>query len=264
MPIKDFGKGIKDSLKGTVDTVKDKVKSIDAEKIKGNIHSAAETVKDKAVQTGSMATEQVKKLFNKQPQEKERPMYDFSRISTKSALKLIYFLIAADGEIFQSEEEKFDAIGNELEQDFGQIKESLIGECKAVLAPTDDMKEYVESLKKGVSEVLFNSVISDGDTLIPPDLLVWDLLAVAYSDGSFGEEEQELVNYIVEQFGIDNGIFHEMHSSAETLMDLEKELTWIKSTNKPYLTIEAHVNQINERKKSLMDSVKTLISLQEV
>ncbi len=125
------------------------------------------------------------------------------------------------------------------------------------------MKEYAESLKKGVSEVLFNSVISEEDTLIPPNLLIWDLLAVAYSDECFNVEEQELVNYIVEQFGIDKGIFHEMHSSAETLMDLEKELTWIKSTNKPYLTIEAHVNQINERINTLMDSVKTLISLQE-
>ena len=125
------------------------------------------------------------------------------------------------------------------------------------------MKEYAESLKKGVSEVLFNSVISEEDTLIPPNLLIWDLLAVAYSDECFNVEEQELVNYIVEQFGIDKGIFHEMHSSTETLMDLEKELTWIKSTNKPYLTIEAHVNQINERINTLMDSVKTLISLQE-
>ena len=67
----------------------------------------------------------------------------------------------------------------------------------------------------------------------------------------------------MEQFGIDKGIFHEMQSSAETLMDLEKELAWIKSTSKPYLTIEAHVNEINERKNTLMDSVKTLISLQE-
>ncbi len=264
MAITDFGKGIMDSLKGTVDTVKDKVKNIDAEKIKGDIQGAAESVKDKAVQTGNMATEQVKKLFNKQPQETERPSYDFSRISTKSALKLIYFLIAADGKIYQSEEEEFDAIGHELDPNFEQIKDSLINECKSALGSTDDMKEYAEDLRIAVNNVIFCTKTSEEDVFISPYLLVWDLLATAYSDGSFDEEEQVLVNFIVKQFSIDKGIYHEMHSNIATLLDLEKELSWIKTTNKPYLTIEAHVNEINERKKSLMDSVKTLISLQEV
>ena len=44
-------------------------------------------------------------------------------------------------------------------------------------------------------------------------------------------------------------------------MDLEKELAWIKTTNKPYLTIEAMVNEIADRKSVIFESVKDLITL---
>ena len=53
----------------------------------------------------------------------------------------------------------------------------------------------------------------------------------------------------------------EMESSILTLMDIEKELAWIKTTNKPYLTIEAMVNELADRKSVIFESVKDLIAL---
>lgn len=52
-----------------------------------------------------------------------------------------------------------------------------------------------------------------------------------------------------------------MESSLLTLMDIEKELTWIKTTNRPYLVIEAMVNELADRKNVIFESVKDLISL---
>ena len=45
------------------------------------------------------------------------------------------------------------------------------------------------------------------------------------------------------------------------MMDIEKELTWIKTTDRPYLTIEARVNELTKRKTVIFDSVKDLITL---
>ena len=53
----------------------------------------------------------------------------------------------------------------------------------------------------------------------------------------------------------------EMESSFLTLMDLDKELNWIKTTNKPYITIETMVNEIVNRKNVIFESVKDLIVL---
>ena len=55
--------------------------------------------------------------------------------------------------------------------------------------------------------------------------------------------------------------FLELESSLLTLLDLERELNWIKSTDRPYLTIEATVNELENRKRVVFDSVTDLINL---
>ena len=69
------------------------------------------------------------------------------------------------------------------------------------------------------------------------------------------------MKYIVRKTNIDKAVFLEMESSILTLMDIEKELAWIKTTNKPYLTIEAMVNELMDRRNVIFESVKDLISL---
>ena len=52
-----------------------------------------------------------------------------------------------------------------------------------------------------------------------------------------------------------------MESSILTLMDIERELTWIKTTNRPYLTIESMVNELSDRKNVISESILDLIAL---
>lgn len=44
-------------------------------------------------------------------------------------------------------------------------------------------------------------------------------------------------------------------------MDIERELTWIKTTNRPYLTIESMVNELSDRKNVISESILDLIAL---
>ena len=92
-------------------------------------------------------------------------------------------------------------------------------------------------------------------------MLVWDLLTIAYSDESYDESERRLLKYIVRKLSIDKSVFLEMESSILTLMDLERELNWIKTTDRPYLTIENMVNELADRKNVIFESVKDLIAL---
>lgn len=183
------------------------------------------------------------------------------RIATRNALMIIYYLMAADGTILHGEEEKFDAIGAELDPDFFTMeKESIIKDCQAQMEKIIDADDYYDALQDGVEDAILSSK-QTADTFITPKLLVWNLLSVAYSDEKYNETECKLLKYIVRKLDIDKAVFLELESSILTLMDIEKEISWIKTTDRPYLTIEARVNELTKRKSVIFDSVKNLIAL---
>ena len=181
-------------------------------------------------------------------------------IATRNALQIIYYLMAADGTVFHSEEEKFDAIGTELDPDFSDNKPAIIKDCQAQLEKVIDPEDYYDVLQDGVEEAILSSN-ETADTFITPKLLVWNLLAIAYSDENYDEAERKLLKYTVRKLGIDKAVFLEMESSMLTMLDIEKEIAWIKTTDRPYLTIEAWVNELTKRKTVIFDSVKDLITL---
>lgn len=219
----EFGKGLKRKLQGAVDSAKAATKDV---KVPTDVSESLE----------------------------------ITSISTRCALKIIYYLMAADGEIFHSEEEKFDAIGQELDSDFSRNREGIVKECQAQLDKVMDPDDYYDAVQGGVEDAL-SAPKNTAGTFISPRLLIWDLLTIAYSDEHYDEIERKLLKYIVHKINIDTAVFLEMESSILTLMDIEKELAWIKTTNKPYLTIEAMVDELAGRKNVIFESVKNLISL---
>ena len=247
----EFGKGLKDKLQGAVDSAKTVAKEVKIPEVKVKAPDVKATVAN------------IKDAMKKKDGENKKEdseVLEIKIISTRSALKIIYYLMAADGEVFHSEEEKFDSIGKELDPNFANNKEQIIKECQAQLDKVMEPDDYYDVLQDGVEDALILSR-QTADTFITPKLLVWDLLTVAYSDESYDEAERKLIKYIVRKTNIDKAVFMEMESSILTLRDIEKELTWIKTTNKPYLVIEAMVNELADRKNVIFESVKDLIML---
>ena len=193
-------------------------------------------------------------------QEKKEDDNSIKAISTENAIKIFYYLMAVDGEVFHSEEEKFDEIGLQMDPNFAEHKEQIVSVCKAQLDKVIDSDDYYDVVQDGVEEAILIPNPS-ADSFITPKLLVWDLLTIAYSDEQYNEKERRLLKYIVRKFNIDSTIFIEMESSLQTLMDIEKETNWIKTTNRPYLTIEAQVNELADRRNVIFESVKDLIML---
>ena len=57
-------------------------------------------------------------------------------IATRNALQIIYYLMAADGTVYHSEEEKFDAIGAALDPNFADSKPAIIKDCLLYTSPS--------------------------------------------------------------------------------------------------------------------------------
>ena len=248
----DFGKGLKktkDVLQGAVDSAKTAAKDVKLPELKKPDMKAAQE-----------KVHQVIDVLKKKDGEEDDDVLEITSISTRNALKIFYYLMAADGEIFHSEEEKFDLIGAELDPSYADHKARIVEECGAQLGKVIDPEDYYDALQDGIEDALISSRATE-DSFITPKLLVWDLLTIAYSDESYNETERRLIKYVVRKLNLDKAVVLELESSILTLMDLEKELQWIKTTDRPYLTIEAMVNEIADRKNVIFESVKDLIAL---
>lgn len=220
----------------------------------------AETVRDTAKEIDK---DKVKEIFKKkETKPKEIPLLpvDVQKIPLYSALKIIYYLMSVDGSVSQEENDKFDVLGNDFVNDFASLKEILVEECKVSVVNTIDAVDYYDVVQEAVGDLLLTPIKSE-DVCVSPKFVLWNLLAFAYSDENYAEAERRLIKYFVRKLNIDKAIFLELESSLVTLMDLEKELAWIKTTDKPYLTIEAIVKELENRKRVIFESIKDIITL---
>ena len=145
---------------------------------------------------------------------------DLRVLSTDSALKIIYFMMAADGLVFYSEEEKFDAIGREIDPSFAGRREEIVRACRKQLEKAAEADSYAAVIQEGVEASLLASKPGK-DSFITPKLLVWDLLTVAFSEESYDEDERDLLTYIVRRTDVDEAVFHELETLVEALMEAE-------------------------------------------
>lgn len=255
MDKKKIGEGLADTLRKAADTAK--VAKMTVQEIAADAkQNKAEKIKQKIIIAKKMSS----RSDSNASASEYNSVAEIKSIPVKIALQIIYYLMAADGAIFHSEEEKFDAIGAELDPDFADDKASIINCCRTQLDKVINPEDYYDALQGGVEEAIAG-IRETSESIITPKLLVWNLLTVAYSDESYDETEQKLIKYIVQRLDIDKAVFLEMESSMLTMLDIEKEIAWIKTTNRPYLTIEARVNELEKRKNVVFDSVKDLITL---
>lgn len=89
-------------------------------------HKAADSAKEVKSALQNLAKDGQKYMKEQiKEREKNKEVMTAGQIDAKSALKIIYYPMAVDGTVFHSEEEKFDAIGAELDPDFAADKEQI-------------------------------------------------------------------------------------------------------------------------------------------
>lgn len=214
-------------------------------------------LKENLMDTTQKATGAVKSaLTNEEPQ----PSFSDGYLSTYSALKIIYYLMAVDGGISPEEETLFREIGTALDKSFQFTSRVIEEDCVFQLEKANSSEDYRSVILEGVDNAIASSVPTE-DSFITPKLLIWDLLTVSYSDQQYSEPERDLIKAIAQKLDIDEVTLLELESSLQTLTAIEKEITWIKTTSKPYIEIEAIVNELADRKNAVTESVNDLLTL---
>ena len=277
MEKKDLGGMLKGKLQGAADTVKSTVKEAKMPELKKpdikipdikvpdqvkNVFKKSETeTKEATAEEQQKQEEEAKKAAEKKEEELRKSEIQIVKaVSPLNAVKIFYYLMAADGQIGDAEKEKFELVGKEIDEEFEEHKSHIEKICGEQLEKVIDKDDYYDVIQDGVEEALLSKQESDKG-FVPARLLVWDLLTLAYSDEYYGDEERKLMKYVVRKVDMSKDVFLEMENSYLTVTDLQKELEWIKETDRPYKEIEKHVKELERRQQTIVESVKALIYL---
>lgn len=179
-------------------------------------------------------------------------------LSVKDSLKLIYCLMAADGTISPEEEEKFREIGTSLDPDFDQWKDELIADLSMKEAVLSDDEEYFDFIRDYATNVIYKS--EDTGEGIGAKTLIWDLLVVAFSEGDYSANEKRLIRFISRALEADQAVLLEMEQTLRTITALNNEEEWLKSMNKPYAVIAELVDEVTERRDTILAGVRALMA----
>lgn len=189
-------------------------------------------------------------------------------LKAKDATKIFYYLMAADGNVSIAELDKFAEIGKEIDPNyFLNYKNDVIDECKRQLENVIDPEDYYDVVKEGITEVLseddpFSINFRIGTRYVESPTLIWNLLIIAFSDGEYSQNERYLIKYIVRKLKIDKTFFLELENSIKTIEKINTEIKWIKNTNNSSQIIEDTIDELDERKYIIFQSVKLLIQEQ--
>ena len=182
-------------------------------------------------------------------------------IKRNNAVKIIYYLMSADGVVSPEEEERFSLICKEVKfSDSDRI--DCIKQCKSKLGEAIDDEDTADIITENTVKLLSKdeNYYCYGDDKVPPKLLLWDLLTVAYSDGEYSSPEKKLIKKIVRELEIDKSIYLEMDNTIKATYALNKEKEYLSHSDMSWSTVEGYMMEIDKRIKVIENSVKQLIA----
>jgi uncharacterized tellurite resistance protein B-like protein len=180
-------------------------------------------------------------------------------ILPSDALRIIYFLISSDMELSSEELEMFDAIGADMDPAFGNHKDMIISECSAYMEQASDQGDYYDLIRDQITAALQSSKASSEGT-IHPRLLIWNLISIAFADGDYSDNERRMIRSVVRLMNIDLSVMLEMEAAVQTLLAIEREEEFLKSSDRKYAEVELQMNEIADRKTVIMQSVQALMT----
>ena len=181
-------------------------------------------------------------------------------ITKESAFKIFYYIIFSDGVITPEEIEKLDEIGSQIfEAAYSNVRENLLAECRTKI---EVIKYYPEDSFDIISENIenaLNETTEDPEKGLPKRLLIWNLLLIAHSDGSFEQNERKLLRKINRRLDIGDSVLFEMEQYISTVLTIEKELEELKKSNEPYNSIRPIMEELENRRVTIKNAAVALI-----
>jgi uncharacterized tellurite resistance protein B-like protein len=179
--------------------------------------------------------------------------------AAEGTLKILYYLMAVDGKIETGEEEKFNFIGVNTDPEFEAHKQKLLRECQTRMKSLRESGDSYRGICESICEIIGTLQDSKEETL-HGKLLIWNMLATSYSDGDCAPIEKKLIHYVSNAVRVEKTVLLEMESTMQTMMALDKEEQWLKSSQRAFTTVNPELDELTVRRQAIMDGVHALIA----
>ena len=180
-------------------------------------------------------------------------------IANKNAMKVFYYLMVANGDISADDLERFDSIGCEIDGDqFFEYKNSVINACKKYISSASGDEKQFNIILKGIGNAL-RSKNNNESQGVPVRSLVWNLLALAFSNDDYSDIDKAVITNVVYVTKMERSVFLEMEQHMITMAAVAKENERIQATGKPYAEVRPFVDELENRQKIILESAAALI-----
>lgn len=179
------------------------------------------------------------------------------KIGTKNAIKAFYYLLAVDGEVDDSEIQKFKELSEQLDKNSNEYIENVIEECQKNIQ-TEAGEDYCDIVQEALDEAVRSDKEKDEEEILVR-LLVWDMLVLAFADNQYSESEKRIIKHIVRTLKMDMSVFMEMEQMIQTASAVEREKKRLEDSDRPYRLIRPLVVELEERLTKIMENVMYLV-----
>jgi len=215
-------------------------------------------------------------------------MFDDSR-DTQLGIYYLYMLV--DGEVTNEELKRFSTICKSMDISSYRKEEVINSSKEAIPGPgSDNSAEVIQEITRLLAESrscipTFYSIAmgtpheksSSNPTPFEKNLsnpinrdkitqtkVIWTLINLGFADEEYSEPEQKVVTFLADYWEMNSAVLSDMVDTAETILALTKQKEWIKTTNKPYDTINEGIKEIDKRIKRMFQNIEVLISEAEI
>jgi len=176
------------------------------------------------------------------------------------AIQIYYYFLALDGKIEEAELSLFKDIAMSTDPDsFSTCGFELVSSCKANLMQVKSAEDLSTLVKNKIKEILQNDYdeITEG---VSRRLLIWNLYAIALSDGQISNDEKEVIYGLGDILDIEESVLFEMEQLMLTDFEIETELSSLSVSTKPYVEVRPIVDELENRRTVIFNKAKALIA----
>lgn len=255
---KEAEKAAKDTGKAVEGVVNEAGKVVDD--IGNNMKKVAGDAGKLTVNTINDLPNNIQNLFKKEDVEKIVALCNScqKKYSIWTSSKILYYLMMVDSEVSDKEMEKLELILEDIDNRHIVDRHNLINDCTNNI---DNDKDKSRRLIKIQDKVERELIESDDKDAIPAKFLLSNMLAIAYSDGIYSENEKQLIQYFTLRMEIPIDIALELENTLLAYLDVERELDTVVKLDRYYREIAPIVESLNDRKELLYNNLVDLINL---
>ncbi|MBR6172295.1 MAG: hypothetical protein IKQ49_03880 [Eubacterium sp.] len=179
-------------------------------------------------------------------------------IKKRNALKILYYMMAADGIITDTERSTFDELGRLMDDRYDNYRNDILWECRTIALTTPE-GDPVFQLLNSVTKELNNLSDTLTEDTIPGRLLVWNMLAIALCDKDYADSERRIIDEAVRKLELDKEDFLKMERAMKAASAVNREIEFLQEKVAENPDLEPQLRNLKERENLIKKGARDLM-----